>query len=212
VESGRYIKRKYDAISLRSFKTKLEVFTFDICINKQFSGGFSTEDFHRFEITDKIVTLYEKAWQMLDEERLSEDGPTIQDIDNFIKNWNDQNIPFRKLLLKGYKFLFQKEYFPFPEFIKLFKQDPQSRICHYCKITDHDIESLRSKGRINTKQFRGYSMEIDRINSNREYRPENVVLACYWCNNAKTDEFTSIEFSDHIGPGIGKVWQERKNQ
>jgi len=180
-----------------------------MCIKKQFLETFSVEDFHHFEIIDQIVNLYEKAWQLLETDRLGEDGPQMQDIDDFIQNWHNQNSEFENLLLKEYKTLFQREYFPYSEFIKLFNQDPQERRCYYCKITDQDVEFLRSKGKIKTKQYRGYSMEIDRINSNKEYRLENVILACYWCNNAKTDEFTSKEFSSHIGPGIGDVWEER---
>jgi len=169
MESDRHIKRKYEAIMLRSFKTKLDVFLFDICIRKQFSGDFSVQDFHHFEITDQVVTLYENAWQLLEKDKLSEDGPKMQDIDNFIQLWHEQNTELKNLLLKEYKSLFKSEYFPYSEFIKLFNQDPQNRICHYCKITDKDIELLRNKGKINTKQLRGYSMEIDRINSNHEY-------------------------------------------
>ena len=210
MESERHLKRKYEAIAQRSFQTKLEIFLFDRCIKKQFTENFSSEDFHRFEITDQVVSQYEKAWQLLDEDRLSEDGPEMREIDNFIQNWSVQNTGLKKLLLNEYKILFQQEYFPFPEFIKLFDQELQNRVCHYCKITDKDIELLRDKRKIKTKRFRSYSMEIDRINSNREYRPENVVLACYWCNNAKSDEFTESEFFNHIGPGIGEVWNLRK--
>ena len=38
-------------------------------------------------------------------------------------------------------------------------------------------------------------MEIDRIKANHEYLKDNVVLACYWCNNAKSDEFSEPEFT-----------------
>lgn len=209
MESDSHLKRKYDAIIQRSFKTKLEMFLFDICIKNHFLENFSPENFHHFEITDQIVTLYEKAWQLLETDILSEDGPQMQDIDNFIQNWPNQNTYLKNILFKEYKVLFQREYFLYTEFKKMFDQDPQYRECHYCKITDKDIELLRNQRKIKTKQFRGYSMEVDRINSNHEYRPENVVLACYWCNNAKSDEFTSTEFADHIGPGVGKVWEER---
>lgn len=211
MEPGRHFKSKYEAIILRSFKTKLDLFLFDICINKQYTENFSSEDFHHFEITDQVVYQYEKAWQLSKKEKLNEDGPEMQDIDSLIQNWHKNNTGFKNLLLKEYKSLFKHKYFPYSEFTKIFNQDPQNRVCHYCKITDKDIDLLRKQRRIKTKQLRGYSMEVDRINSNREYRPDNVVLACYWCNNAKSDEFTSKEFADHIGPGIGNVWKERKN-
>ena len=33
-------------------------------------------------------------------------------------------------------------------------------------------------------------------------------MACYWCNNAKTDEFSPEEFKP-IAEGIRKAWNER---
>jgi len=33
-------------------------------------------------------------------------------------------------------------------------------------------------------------------------------MACYWCNNAKTDEFDGDEFKE-IGEAIKKVWKKR---
>jgi hypothetical protein len=51
-------------------------------------------------------------------------------------------------------------------------------------------------------------LEIDRKNSNFEYSENNCVLACYWCNNAKTDEFTFEEFQI-IGTTMRYVWQKR---
>lgn len=33
-------------------------------------------------------------------------------------------------------------------------------------------------------------------------------MACYWCNNAKTDEFTAEEFKE-IGKEIRKIWDVR---
>jgi len=33
-------------------------------------------------------------------------------------------------------------------------------------------------------------------------------MSCYWCNNAKTDEFTAEEFAV-IGKAIAMVWHDR---
>lgn len=33
-------------------------------------------------------------------------------------------------------------------------------------------------------------------------------MSCYWCNNAKTDEFTFEEFEE-IGKSFGLVWNKR---
>ncbi|KOH46766.1 hypothetical protein NC99_04170 [Sunxiuqinia dokdonensis] len=34
------------------------------------------------------------------------------------------------------------------------------------------------------------------------------MFSCYWCNNAKTDTFSSEEFKI-IGKEIGKIWEKR---
>lgn len=35
-------------------------------------------------------------------------------------------------------------------------------------------------------------------------------MACYWCNNAKTDEFSAEEFAP-VGKEIGEIFKNRKN-
>ena len=37
---------------------------------------------------------------------------------------------------------------------------------------------------------------------------ENCVVCCYWCNNAKTDEFNYYEFIP-IGKEIQRAWEAR---
>ena len=52
-------------------------------------------------------------------------------------------------------------------------------------------------------------MEIDRIDPSGDYSKENIVLCCYWCNNAKTDEFSYFEFKKFIAPEIQEIWEIR---
>ena len=174
-------------------------------------GNFTLSEFIRFTITDDLVNVYLKAWTLDYEERLSEEGLTMQKIDDMIKEWTKDNASLQAELLKQYRLNFITDLFPFSNFEKIYNPDPEKRICYYCHISDKEIELLEAKGQIKTKRDRGYTMEIDRIKPNYEYSKDNVVLACYWCNNAKSDEFTLTEFADHIGPGIGNVWQERNN-
>jgi 5-methylcytosine-specific restriction endonuclease McrA len=51
-------------------------------------------------------------------------------------------------------------------------------------------------------------MEVERFDSNLEYTKDNCAMACYWCNNAKTDEFTKEEFQP-IADQIKLVWETR---
>lgn len=85
------------------------------------------------------------------------------------------------------------------------------RKCHYCKITEEEISELISKGLIQTKRLvtRGRKLEIERVLPNNPYDDlNNLVFCCYWCNNAKTDEFSADEFK-YIGQLIGNIWNNR---
>jgi len=203
------IKQKYNDIIPRSFKTKLDIYLFYRCHEKKAIGTFDKWEFSNFQIDNDILELFNRAWQLKGEQKLSKEGLTMSEIDTVIEKWIEKNKSFIKELFKEYKILFITDYFPFSEFETLYSRNPEERKCAYCKITDAEIELLDKKGKIFTKRLRGFNMEVDRRNSNKEYTPDNCVLACYWCNNAKTDEFSDSEFSEYIGPSIENVWKER---
>jgi 5-methylcytosine-specific restriction endonuclease McrA len=209
MDSLEDIKQKYNDIIPRSFNTKLEVFLFKRCITKGNLEEISVDEFKHFQINPEIVDIYQNAWQLEADDSLDEGGLKMREIDNMIEQWNKQNEDLKKDLLENYRILFVTDYFPFSEFEEIYDQDPQKRTCHYCNKSDQYLSGLRNDGKIYTKRVRGYAMEIDRIKGNYEYKPDNVVLACYWCNNAKTDEFSEEEFTDNIGPGIERVWNDR---
>lgn len=81
--------------------------------------------------------------------------------------------------------------------------------CYYCEITEEQIGTLWQKYPELTKRTRGRKLEIDRKKPNESYdNKENLVLCCYWCNNAKTDTFTEEEFLK-VGQIIKQIWQSR---
>lgn len=80
--------------------------------------------------------------------------------------------------------------------------------CSYCGITIKDIHTLSQKNKLYTKRARGYSIEIDQKDPYNYYSDENCIASCYWCNNAKTDEFSVSEF-ETIAWGINKIWNFR---
>ncbi|MBI3582623.1 MAG: hypothetical protein HY096_01565 [Nitrospinae bacterium] len=59
------------------------------------------------------------------------------------------------------------------------------------------------------KGKRGKSLEVDRKESAKGYVPNNCVLVCYPCNNAKSDVFTAEEFII-IGAVIGALKKKDK--
>lgn len=86
----------------------------------------------------------------------------------------------------------------------------ENKVCSYCGISEDDISELGKRGELNNKrsETRGYTLEIDRKEANGEYTEKNCCMSCYWCNNAKTDEFSVVEFKD-IAKGINSVWEKR---
>jgi 5-methylcytosine-specific restriction endonuclease McrA len=55
----------------------------------------------------------------------------------------------------------------------------------------------------------GRKLELDRKDPDLTYENlNNLVLACYWCNNAKTDTFTNEEFMK-VGEAFKAIWQKR---
>jgi 5-methylcytosine-specific restriction endonuclease McrA len=87
--------------------------------------------------------------------------------------------------------------------------DTTPKLCYYCGITEEQIHQLWQKYPNLTKRTRGRKLEMDRKQPNEKYdNQENLVLSCYWCNNAKTDTFTKKEFLK-VGQVIRGIWQER---
>lgn len=86
----------------------------------------------------------------------------------------------------------------------------QNVICEYCGISKEKIKILGDNAQLNNKrsETRGYTLEVDRKEPNLEYTKENCCMSCYWCNNAKTDEFNVSEFKE-IARGINIVWNQR---
>lgn len=104
---------------------------------------------------------------------------------------------------KGYKSI------PFSRFYETF-QSYELKCC-YCEITQDQIDQLFASKQVFTKRekTRGRSLELERVKPNEKYDvPDNLKLACYWCNNAKSDEFTEEEFIP-IAKQIRKVWDAR---
>jgi len=77
----------------------------------------------------------------------------------------------------------------------------QQGVCHYCHLPGDTWKFYKRRFR---NGRRGISLEVDRKRSSEQYSPENCVLACYPCNNAKSDVFSYREFLE-IGKVINKV-------
>ncbi len=79
--------------------------------------------------------------------------------------------------------------------------------CHYCGILEEEVQKIVVTGLLRSKRFpqngatgrgqaRGMWLEVDKFNPNGIYSRENCVLACYFCNNDKSDVFGGQEYLD----------------
>ena len=65
----------------------------------------------------------------------------------------------------------------------------QNKICYYCGITEDKLYLLPKRN--NGSQVR--RLTVDRLNNQKPYRLDNIVLACWLCNRVKNDYFTENE-------------------
>ncbi len=84
----------------------------------------------------------------------------------------------------------------------------QDKNCSYCECKLEEIQKFyKITKKQNKRPKRGNSLEVDR-KDDKPYSEKNCCLACYWCNNAKTDVFKVDEFKI-IGKAIGKIIRKR---
>jgi len=167
-------------------------------------------------------SIVEKLNELGIKRDFSTDDYTVKTVNNKIKAWYDSPDCYKNLWSwyridkdskdkeerKEKRFYFMS----FEEFKKIYFADEEldKRVCDYCGINESEIHYLIIKGEVKTKRLysRGRSLEIDKKKPNEDYTPENIVLSCYWCNNAKTDEYTYEEFKS-IGVLNKLIWENR---
>ena len=80
------------------------------------------------------------------------------------------------------------------------------------EVLQSEIKKLINQGKIYTKRLttRGRTMEVDRKDPKGHYEINNLIMSCYWCNNAKTDEFSYEEFRK-MSCRTNDIWGKRLN-
>ena len=215
--------KKYKTKMEDSFKTKVQLFLFDKAFSWDNLDENGCNDYYivsnietikkDFIISNEVANLYSSRYYQLelnsDESKIKHKGKelnimVIEQRQYFVQKSKD----FPKILEELEK-EYEKEFqiiFPEEEFNKMLDKTT----CSYCGISLAQIEELGKNGKLNNKRSdtRGYTLEIDRMLPNLEYSEKNCCMACYWCNNAKTDEFSPREFKP-IAEGIREVWNKR---
>ena len=81
----------------------------------------------------------------------------------------------------------------------------EAKGCHYCNLQLNQVKDFlefEKKKKGHKRKNRGKSFEVDRKNHISKYKRKDCILACYMCNNAKSDLYEYDEFLE-IGKTIG---------
>ncbi len=199
-------KSRYKSIKDRSFKTFLDLFLIKCYLSDETLANATLESFYTFNYDDLEMAKCLEAFQLGSDSSEFNDKP-VKVLDDAIRDWYNQT---------GLEIKLFNEYFngnrliSEDEFINFYGHDELERACEYCEISESNIDKLIKAKLITTKRLstRGRKMEVDRIKPNEGYIKGNILLCCYWCNNAKTDEFDAVEFLP-IGKAIGEVFIKR---
>lgn len=196
-----FAKTRYKSLIDRSYKKELHVLLFKKLII-QSDENFPIVDNIFNECDKDNYNSYKKGYS---------DMSVIRKRNSKIKSWiSDQtNIQKKVILMNQFEERFKKN-LSWNDFKEIYGKDDDLRQCEYCGITETQINKLINKDKIFTKRIysRGRLLEVDRRNSYESYIKNNLVLACYWCNNAKTDEFEYEEFKP-MGDIIKAIWEKR---
>lgn len=195
----------YHSKAKDSFYTRMRFFKFNCVVNEV---DFTKENFLKFKLVENedLIHIYTSQYYQWETNNKLEGVKTqmqIKDIYDAMKQINlsrEEKEDWYQSYYKSYMLL----NYPKDEFYK----DKQADTCYYCDTTLEMIRELAARQKLFKKNERGFVMEIDRKKPNLEYATDNCVPACYWCNNAKTDEFDDEDFAQ-IGKQIGIVLKER---
>jgi hypothetical protein len=196
---------RYNSIRDRAFKSYFDIFLIECFLKDSNLSNVSKAEFESFHYHDPAFESYLTVYQLSYEKAKLENGLTVKDLDSAIDDWMKKNGT------QQYKYYFIENRLIDQEAFKMwYGEDEKDRACEWCNITKHEINVLIEAGKIHTKRLstRGRDMEVDRKEPNKGYEEGNLALCCYWCNNAKTDEFSEKEFIP-IGEAIGDVFKKR---
>jgi len=107
------------------------------------------------------------------------------------KHKNEKFIAFKKLGKIQFFKWFEKQY------------NKQKGSCIYCGIEEAKLKKIFDKEILYTKRKRGRVLELERKDAkNNAYSPNNCVLACYLCNNHKSDLISVNDHMTYFAPKI----------
>jgi hypothetical protein len=100
--------------------------------------------------------------------------------------------------------------------------DNKEKKCHYCGVLEIECQEIVMRGLLTSRRFphngiitqgrsRGVWLEVDRLNPNGLYSGANCVLACYFCNNDKSDVFNGVTYPQFFQNRVAFLGQLLQN-
>ena len=207
-----------------SFVTKLKIFLFTRAFKQSIleyikkDRDIIREEFKNFKLTHDIAQVYSSQYYQYDDDKnIILNDANIEKSHIIVANLMDKtkyiiSTTNLKYYLKELYDDLKEDYKNNSDFISRSDFDKllSDENCEYCGISIMQIKLLGDSAQLNNKrsETRGFTLEIDRKEPNLEYTKENCCMSCYWCNNAKTDEFLPDEFKE-IARSINAVWNKR---
>jgi hypothetical protein len=194
---------RYDSILKRSFDRMVSELFLKLCYLKN-TVDFDFTLLHKISVTEVSTEMRNPM------KELYQDMKSVRIFNKKITSWSEE---YKEELKDAYKlfpsaFNYILDQFYFVK--NFFGKNIQHRSCVYCGISELETDDLRAKGQILTKRYgRGITMEVDQIDPYMSYAKENIALSCYWCNNAKTDEYSFEEWMK-VGKIFREIWEARK--
>lgn len=138
--------------------------------------------------------------------------------------WNTRDLELHKLIQKSNQIFSSKksssDFNYFEErgkrkFFDWYRKQP--RVCGYCKIEEEKLKELfdGDKPFLETKRHRGKSLEFERKDTKdgkNVYNEENCILACYLCNNHKSDLISEKDFITFFAKNIREYLEAKYDE
>lgn len=201
-------RRKYGEIRKRALDNFINIRLFYFFIQSPSVPEPDIDDLIKLSVPNELYYLYSRCYHLVSKETVpGYPHITIGELDKLYKSWHSKSIGYLTTLDREFK---EPHFLSEEKFIELYGADKRDRSCAYCSIFESEVKLLAKSGWIKTKRHltRGRFMELDRKDPFFSYTTENLVLCCYWCNNAKTDEFSTNEF-ESIGRAMRQIWIDR---
>ena len=94
----------------------------------------------------------------------------------------------------------------FKDFYSWYNKTP--KICCYCGVSEETLENVWNN-HWRTKRGRGRKLEVERVDSTLNlYNSTNCKLACYFCNNHKSDLITQEHYDKYFSKQMKAYLEE----